>query len=261
MVSLISRNSYLSINGSYASRHPALHVEDSRWKFETLKTLLDYFNQETTNKDVAVLDVGGGAGHILKKASEYLKQAHKRNVEKYALDICPQILEKQKLENRDLKAFFNEDICHTSLANKSIDLALIIDVLEHIVNPIQALNEIRRISNYAIFKVPLENNLYSKFYNLAKKGKPRRESIENLGHLNVYNIRKLRDCIEKNTGEIIFSKYTNVYLYYLTAKYYKNRLSALDKIMYLCANKLFKLSPQWPSKFLSDFIVGLVKCY
>ena len=69
------------------------------------------------------------------------------------------MLDVQRKNNPDIKQTLNEDIRHTSLRDKHIDLMLMIDVLEHVPNPEEALEEARRGSHFLILKVPLEDNL------------------------------------------------------------------------------------------------------
>jgi len=69
------------------------------------------------------------------------------------------MLDVQRKNNPDIKQTLNEDIRHTSLRDKHIDLMLMIDVLEHVPNPEEALEEARRVSHFLILKVPLEDNL------------------------------------------------------------------------------------------------------
>jgi hypothetical protein len=48
------------------------------------------------------------------------------------------MLDVQRKNNPDIKQTLNEDVRHTSLRDKHIDLMLMIDVLEHVPNPEEA---------------------------------------------------------------------------------------------------------------------------
>jgi len=136
-----------------------------------------------------------------------------------------------------------------------------IDVLEHVSDPKAALEEIRRFSNFAIFKVPLDNNLYFRFYNFVKRGKPRQHSIENLGHINIYNFRKLYRHIEKHAGKILSFHFADVFSFYLGQEYYRNQMGRTEKLIYLLASRIYLISPRLSSLIFTDFAVMLVKCY
>ena len=130
--------------GQYVRNHPLLHAEDASWKIGQILPLVDSFIGYQKKTEVTVLDVGGGAGLILKAVSMYINREHNVKVNKIALDLSPDMLERQKSENPDLKRALNEDIRNTSLNNKEIDLTLMIDVLEHVPSPEEALEEVRR---------------------------------------------------------------------------------------------------------------------
>ena len=179
------RNLYTT--DEYIIRNPSLYEEDSPWKVNKIMPLVDRFVRCINKNQINILDVGGGAGLILDAISSYIEKKHNISVNKYAMDLSPRALEIQKQRNPGLKKVLNEDISKTSLADKEIDLTLLIDLLEHVSNPVKALEEVRRISNYAIFKVPLDGYLIGRIWNFIKRGEPERQAIQSIGHVNIYN--------------------------------------------------------------------------
>jgi len=154
-----------------------------------------------------------------------------------------------------LKKALNENICKTSLQTKEIDLAFLIDVLEHIPDPISALNELKRISKFAIIKVPLEENLYCNTRNIITKGKYRLNLIETYGHINVYDFKTIKHQIEENLGTILNFYYTNVFQYLLS------KSSILrGGITNLVASSLFNISPKLCSIIFYNHIILLIRC-
>lgn len=180
---------------------------------------------------------------------------------KFALDLSPGMLQIQKKNNPDIRVVLNEDICQTSLNNKDIDLTLMIDVLEHVSDPIRALKELQRISRFVIFKVPLEQNLSLLIGNLINRGKTRRRLIESIGHVNAYSFNTLRYQMEKYLGTFIDYFFTNVFDYYWNSGHYKKNMSIKHKSINFIASKLFKVSPKLCSYMFTDFIMVLVRCY
>ena len=158
----MSKNIYLT--DEYVENVPNLHIQDSVWKTEKIIPFIDKIDF-SKKKQISILDVGGGAGEILKLISNYINAEYKINLKKYMLDLSPKMLNIQKKVNSDYYQVFNEDIRHTSISDKEIDITLMIDVLENIPKPELALKELKRISSYVIFKVPLENNLVSRLRN------------------------------------------------------------------------------------------------
>ena len=245
----------------YIRKNPSLHEEDSPWKVVKIIPLIDRFIGCVHKGHINVLDVGGGAGLILAEISSYIEKNHQINVGKYALDLSPGMLEIQKQRNPSIKQALNEDIRCTSLHDKEIDLALLIDLLEHVPNPVDALEEIKRISSYAIFKVPLDNCLINSIWNFIKRGEPRRQGIETVGHVNWYTYSDLKNQIEKHTGQVLVSYFTNVHEYYLNSPYYKGRLSRKSRLLYLAGACTFRFSPRLAAFLFNDFAMFLVKCY
>jgi SAM-dependent methyltransferase len=248
-------------SGEYIIRNPTLHEEDSPWKVTKIVPLLDrcigYFNKDS----ISLLDVGGGTGLILNSVSNYIENTYQVKVNKCALDLSPRMLEIQKTRNPDLKVELNEDICKTSFKDKEIDIILMIDILEHISDAVRALEEVRRIANFAIFKVPLEDNLYLRILNFLKRGAIRQHAIVSYGHINTYNLIKLKLLIEKHTGEVLYSSFANAFAYYRNSEYYRHKMDRKSKLVNFTAANLFSLSPRLCSRIFSDFVILLVRCY
>jgi SAM-dependent methyltransferase len=245
----------------YIRQNPSLHEEDSPWKIEKTIPLVDTFIGLIHKDRINLLDVGGGAGLILAGVSSYIEEQHRINVRKYALDLSPGMLEIQKQRNPQLVKALNEDIRCTTLHDKEIDLALLIDLLEHVPDPVQALEEIKRVSCYAIFKVPLDAYLVGKIGNFIKRGEPRRQAIEQIGHVNMYTYSELKAQIEKHTGHIVCSCFTNTHEYYLNSPYYKDNLSITSRLLGLAGVCTFRFSPRLAAFLFYDFAMFLVKCY
>jgi ubiquinone/menaquinone biosynthesis C-methylase UbiE len=132
----------LYTTNEYITKNPTIHEEDSPWKIEKLTPLIDKFIETNTKKTINLLDVGGGAGIILSALSSYIAQNCQVKVNKYILDLSPKMLQIQADRNPDIIKALQEDISKTSLPNKFIDLTLLIDVLEHVPYPAEALKEL-----------------------------------------------------------------------------------------------------------------------
>jgi len=243
----------------YIIKNPSLHEEDSPWKVSKIIPLLDRFVEYNNQYEINLLDVGGGAGLILNAVSIYLKKKYNINVKKNALDLSPGMLKIQKKRNPDLNKALNEDIRKTSLGEKEMDLTLMIDILEHVPNPVEALDEVKRISNFVIFKVPLEDNFLERIRNVVKGGKRRRSMIETFGHINIYNFMKLKYHIEKHTGQVLEYYFTNSAHEHLT--HYKNKMKKISRFINFVASYLFRISPKLCSLIFSDDVMILARCY
>jgi SAM-dependent methyltransferase len=242
----------------YISKNPDLFSFDSPWKANQAWPYIEHAVLQLKKPAIALLDVGGGAGEILKIVSERIASKHSVRVHKYLLDMSPGILEVQRKANPDFVRSLNEDVAHTSLADKEIDLALLLDVLEHVADPAAALREIRRVSHWAVLKVPLEDNLYFNLLNLKSRGRFRKKLAENLGHITVYNYAGLKRQVEANSGKVMMSGYTNAYSQFLHSPAYQ--LSFYHRMINRLAACLYPLSPGLCARVFNDFIMMLVDC-
>lgn len=254
-------NNNFYVSGKYIEKNPTIHEEDNAWKTKKILPFIDVALKRLSREhDINVLDVGGGAGFIIKNISLYVDKIHRLKINKFCLDVSPDMLKMQKINNPDAVKFLGEDICHASLSDKQIDLALAIDVLEHVSEPENALRELRRISDLAIFKVPLEDNLILKILNFVTLGKFKQEkTLGTLGHINSYNINSLTKSIVKNYGQIIEYSYTNAYEYFQYSPDYVPRNTFVHKVVYFMAMMLFKISPAFTAIVFNDFVIILAK--
>lgn len=245
----------------YIKRNPDLDEKDSPWKITKIIPLIDTYFIHTCPSAINLLDVGGGAGIILKGIASYIEQNKKIRVRKFALDLSPGMLNIQKHNNPDLVKALNEDITKTSLDDKEVDLTLMIDVLEHVPHPLEALNELQRISKFIIFKVPMENNLYSRAQNLLHGGKPRQYFIDKVGHINLYRFSALKRQLEMHAGSVIDSYFTNVFDYELISPHYRDNWGMKSRLLRVVARNIFKMSPRMSSMLFGDFALFLVKTH
>ena len=249
------------LTDQYIAKNPSIHGEDSPWKITKILPLVDLCIENIDKKCINLLDAGGGAGLILNAVSNRIRQKHGREVAKIALDLSPGMLEVQRKNNPDLKKALNEDIRRTSLSNKEIDIALMIDLLEHVPDPTKVLEEGKRISSFVILKVPLEDNLFLRTMNTIRRGKVRQRLIEDSGHINVYSFGKLKRQVQQYMGQILDATFTNVFDYHLHSDHKRRNLRFKGRMRRLAAAGLFRLSPRVCSLVFTDFAMFLVKCY
>jgi SAM-dependent methyltransferase len=250
----------LYTTNEYIRKNPTLHEEDSSWKVEKIIPLVDIFIRDISKKEIKILDVGGGAGLILSAVATYIRKKGIK-VKKYSLDLSSGMLKIQEKNNPDLIKSLNEDISKTSLTVKEVDLTLMIDVLEHIPKPEIALKELRRISRYVIFKVPLEDSLGAGIINIVNRGKSKEKTADKFGHVNFYNYGKLKRQIENISGKVIYVTFADYLNYFLNDLKHKGSLSSKDKILNPIKKMLFNISPRSASYLFFDFIMVLSKSY
>jgi ubiquinone/menaquinone biosynthesis C-methylase UbiE len=130
--------------------------------------------------------------------------------------------------NPDITKPMLGDIRQTTLADKESGVTLMIDVLEHVPDPNAALREIGRISKYAVFKVPLEDNRYNRIYDARRKGALRKQRIEQIGHINAYSYSFLKRGLEQHLGRVVYSAFTNAAAYHLSSPEIRKAMSSKE---------------------------------
>lgn len=251
----------LYASNEYLRKNPSLHEEDHPRKVELINPFVDRFAALNRRRTVALMDVGGGTGHILHQVYSRLHLRHGLNVTPYSLDLSPGCLEIQKKNCPALRKTLNEDVCGTSLGDKEIDLALLIDVLEHVPADTQALRELSRVSRYLLLRCPLEDNIHFRLSDWYRGGAHRRWRVETLGHIHAYSYKKLRDRISRYAGNILTYQYSCYARRLLEHPAHKARLSQRQKIMYRFAAGIFAVSPPWASKLFTNSIIFFVECF
>jgi SAM-dependent methyltransferase len=248
----------LYLSGAYLRNNPTLHSEDSAWKAKIIYPFLDRFVALRNAPQWNLLDVGGGAGLLLRMIGDYLTHKTGRSVVKCALEYSTQMLEIQKANNPDLACAQQGSIEMTAFTEKQFDLVLLIDVLEHLPDDRKAMKEIRRICEYAIIKIPLEDTLHFRLMNALRRGALQRHAFESVGHVNCYSVRTYRKAIEECGGEIVFQKFTNIFQYFLTHSSCRSQMQSWQ----YAKNSMFamasKVAPRLTARVVRDHVVMLV---
>ncbi|MBU0596629.1 class I SAM-dependent methyltransferase [Patescibacteria group bacterium] len=240
----------------YITKNPDLHEHDSAWKIKKLLPFVDEFIKQFRANHVTLLDVGGGSGIILSELSKYIVGENAKSVRKYCLDLSPGMLEIQKSNNPDVHKIIQANISDSGISDGEVDLTLMIDVLEHVEDPQRVLREIARISDFALFKVPLENTFYYRLMDILTKGNFRKRIIKKIGHINVYDANSLTRLLERDCGEIIKKDYAGVYEYLFRDKDESKFSRAFNFLGYL----VYKVCPRIAGKIFNDYLIVLVKC-
>lgn len=246
----------LYLSDDYLRRNPTLHGEDSSYKCAKITPLIKKIFDHPNNlqKQIILLDAGGGAGKILNTVARFIQDSYGREVRKVALDMSLAALKVQVRNNLDIYKALNEDIAETSLKTKEVDIALLIDVLEHCPHPYKALRELSRISKYVILKVPIENYLVEHVNSSLGIGSTRQYMREKYGHINYYDARKLLRQVKENCGEIRFYSFIN--LRWEASERRGHKPSRTDYF----SNIAFKISPKLQSCLLGSSMIILVNC-
>ena len=140
----------------------------------------------------SILDIGCGEGFTLRRLKE-----HGIGKKFTGIDSSREAISLGKKENPDLNLKIG-DIYNLKFKDKSFDLVISTEVLEHLGDPKKALDELRRVSKkYLLLSVPNEPWFY--LFNYTQWGK-------DIGHINKWSSRGFKKFIASNGLKILSAK-------------------------------------------------------
>lgn len=231
---------------------------EQNWKFEKILPALEIFFKQTKLKNIKLLEVGAGTGFFVKNLKEKFKDL---NIEITALEINKNSAEYLRKIIPEKNIIIDDISKKTKFKNKNFNLCVAIDVLEHIENLQGAVNEIKRIADYLIIKIPIEKTLGLSLINIITLGKYRRKAISEIGHIHWFTVNKILSILKNNFASIEYIEYTNIGSYQFRKYYYRSKpKKILLAIWYLMSAVLFRISKYLNAIVFGDHIIVLVKC-
>ena len=158
-------------DGTYISKNPTWHEEDSPWKAKHIRRILDANEVHPST----VCEIGCGAGGILSAlASDY-----GAGVEFSGFEISPQAFELCKAKERPNLRFVLGD----ALADDgtSFDVVMAIDVFEHVEDYFGFLRSLRSKGRYTVLHIPLDLSVQS-----VLRSSPLLKGRESAGHIHYF---------------------------------------------------------------------------
>lgn len=207
-------------DGEYIRKNPKWHLEDSPWEAKQIEKIMLRNNLNPTT----MCEVGCGAGEILRQLS--LKGQYAEvfftgyEISEDAYNLC--LTRASKRLN-----FFNSDFQN----EKKYDIALCIDVFEHVENCMEFLRNFKEVGELKIFHIPLDLSVN---WLIRERLVYARKSVGHLHHFTPDTaIATLIDC----DYQIIDMMYTPSFL--LQSKSWKAELMKLPRYgLYVVAPKL-----------------------
>jgi SAM-dependent methyltransferase len=169
-------------DGTYLRNNPEWHADDSAWKARHIARILD----RNGLVPETVCEVGCGAGEVLRSLATHLEP----NVRLVGYEISPDAYQlcARKSGGRvafKLANFLDEDAYY--------DVAMAIDVFEHVEDYFSFLRKLRGKARHKIFHIPLELSALS-----IMRGSPLIDARRAVGHIHHFTketaIAALQDC-------------------------------------------------------------------
>ncbi|MER9670162.1 class I SAM-dependent methyltransferase [Mesorhizobium sp. M0203] len=158
------------VSGEYLSLHPKWHEQDAPWKTTQVVRSI----RESRLTPASICDVGCGSGEILRLLSLEFPQSACSG-----FDVSPQAIALCTSKANPPKLSFNLGSPFSEAAK--YDLALAIDVFEHVEDYLGFLAQMRGLSKWSIFHIPLDLTAQ-----VLVRGTPLEHVRRSLGHLHYF---------------------------------------------------------------------------
>lgn len=195
-----SKETTVSIPFDY-SKYPHLHIEDSANKIRELSTVIP-----SDFRIRSLLDVGSDAGLITQAIGERYKASQVD-----ALDLSDQAIELTRIA---LTNFPSSEVKQCTLEEyqpqRSYDMIMFIDVLEHLNDPVNTLRRAAKLSHFLAVRSPLEENHMNR---LEKKyfGKDYQRLMEQrYGHIQHFSQDSFKEILDAGGFDVINTRYFRI---------------------------------------------------
>lgn len=143
----------------------------------------------------SLVEIGAGEGSILQRLSEvsFAREFHALEISASAITAI------RKREIPELKQCLQFNGMEIPYDDNRFDLAVLSHVLEHVEHPRALLYEAMRVARYIFVEVPLEDTLRL----------PREFVLDEVGHINFYSPRTIRQLLQSCGLEVLRQETTN----------------------------------------------------
>lgn len=202
-------------DGTYLSNNPGWHTEDSKWKAEKIAGIIEKNNLSFDS----LCEVGCGAGGVL----NHLNGIFPNSILK-GYDISPQAIELAKNKQKPNLTFE----IGTPAQDKCFDIALAIDVFEHIEDYFTFLRDLKTSARIKIFHIPLDLSVQS-----VIRSNRLLESRNQVGHLHHFTKETAIASLTDTGYKILDVEFTAGALELKKRGVLKNTVKAFRKMLWL----------------------------
>lgn len=169
-------------DGTYLRNNPDWHVDDSPWKAKHVAAMLERHAIVPST----VCEIGCGAGEVLRSLSTRLEPGTRF----FGYEISPDAYAICARKSDERLAFRLGDLLDS---DERFDVAMAIDVFEHVEDYFGFLRKLRARAQYKIFHIPLELSVQQ-----VLRGNPLIDSRRSVGHIHHFTkdtaLASLEDC-------------------------------------------------------------------
>lgn len=210
------------LNGDYLNQNPSWDVEDSPWKAHIIEGLL----RDNNVAPSTLADIGCGAGQVLLELRRGFPQALLNG-----FDISPQAEQFWSTARAMGIKLSVGDFFET--AQPQYDVLLILDVIEHLQNPFEFLNQLLGRASYFVFHFPLDLSAAS-----VLRESPLLHVRRKVGHVHYFTRNIALELLNECGYEVVEARYTGA-AFTSPRRGWKSRLAGLPRRILFALNHDF----------------------
>jgi hypothetical protein len=207
---------YSSEKSAYLQNNPGWHVEDSPWKAEQIKKMIDRNGLSPRR----VVEIGCGAGEILNQLQNFLPD---KTIEFFGYEIAPDAMNLNRQIVKPGLSFYYEDLLEK---NEFFDLLLMIDVFEHVEDYYGFIKKSSSKATYKIYHIPLDISVFGVLRDTPGQAR------KSVGHLHYFTKNTALSTLKDTSQEIIDWFYTPVMIEVHNEKLKTKLLNIFRKIVF-----------------------------
>lgn len=208
-------------NGTYLDRNPSWHQEDSPWKAEQIRKIIE----RNSLHPKTICEVGCGAGEVLNQLSTH----YYNNIQLFGYEISPQAFALCERKSKSNLIFRLSDLLDNT--DDFFDIVMAIDVVEHIDDYLGFLRQLKGKGEYKIFHIPLDLSVQSVF-----RSSPILRDRKAVGHIHYFTKETALATLTDTGYDVIDHFYTGSSLE-LKNKSWKANLLKLPRRLSFSLNK------------------------
>jgi cyclopropane fatty-acyl-phospholipid synthase-like methyltransferase len=224
-----SLQSTIYTDGTYLRNNPEWHADDSAWKARHIASLL----RKHAIDPASVAEIGCGAGEVLRALSLEFPDARLTGY-----DISPNAL---RICSRKANERMSFRLASLLEAEERYELALAIDVFEHVEDCFGFLRQLRTRARHKVFHIPLELSALQ-----VLRAQPLIEARRSVGHIHHFNkdtaLATLEDC-----------GYTVIDCHYTSGRTELGGLGWKSRLLKAPREALYRMSPDLAARSLGGY--------
>ena len=224
-----SLQSTIYTDGTYLRNNPEWHADDSAWKARHIASLLRRHAIDPAN----VAEIGCGAGEVLRSLSLEFPDARLTGY-----DISPNAL---RICSRKANERMSVVLGSLLEAEERYELALAIDVFEHVEDCFAFLRQLRTKARYKVFHIPLELSALQ-----VLRAHPLIDARRSVGHIHHFTkdtaLATLEDC-----------GYKVIDCHYTSGRTELGGLGWKSRLLKAPREALFRMSPDLAARSLGGY--------